>query len=126
MNILIVDDELDLRESISDLLKLEYDCEIDLCANGSEAFEACTEKEYYIIILDYRMPNATGLDFYNKLMNTKNPNRNSQILFLSGFIEEVERLVQSKKNISFKNKPIHPNELIQFVGSFRSNKTSAV
>lgn len=120
MNILIADDEVDLRESISDLIQLEYTCEVDLCGDGAEAYLACQKKKYDFIILDYRMPNVTGVEFYNNLSSSDNANKNTKILFLSGFIEEVSSLVEKTENTYFNSKPIKPQVLLDFIGSVQS------
>lgn len=62
---LILDDEKENRELLAEILKKEYHC--DLVANSQDALEsfhkAITKKAPYdIVLLDIRLPQATGID----------------------------------------------------------------
>ena len=115
MRILIVDDEVELREALCELLKIENDYEIDLCGDGQEAFNLCEKNKYDLILLDYRMPNMTGVEFYDKLNASDNINKQATVVFLSGFIEEVSSQVKPKDNVIFKGKPARPGEILTLV-----------
>lgn len=61
VNILVVDDEEGIRNSLSAYLKLEgYD--VDTAAGGGEAIEKLKELKRNIILLDINMPVMDGLD----------------------------------------------------------------
>ncbi|HNZ27320.1 MAG TPA: sigma-54 dependent transcriptional regulator [Spirochaetota bacterium] len=61
MKILIVDDEQNIRESISKFLKLE-NYEISQAANGLSAKRALEEELFDLVILDLKIPGITGLE----------------------------------------------------------------
>ncbi len=61
VNILIVDDEEGIRNSLSAYLKLEgYG--VETAASGSEALEKLREKKRNIVLLDINMPGMDGLE----------------------------------------------------------------
>jgi YesN/AraC family two-component response regulator len=61
VNILIVDDEEGIRNSLSAYLKLEG-YSVDTAADGSEAIQKLQELKRNIILLDINMPVMDGLD----------------------------------------------------------------
>lgn len=59
--ILVVDDEISLREMVKEMLMMsEHD--VDTAENGSEALEAIREKSYDMVIIDRNMPGMSGVD----------------------------------------------------------------
>ncbi len=64
-NILVVDDEENIREIISEFLQ-SFNYYVVEAANGEEALTACTKTDFNLIITDIRMPKMNGL----KLLKT--------------------------------------------------------
>jgi len=60
MRILIVEDNLDLAESISDYLEIQG-CDCDFAYNGEAGLEFALKNEYDIFIFDIAMPKMDGL-----------------------------------------------------------------
>ena len=63
--ILVVEDEVDLREIIVDLLT-ENHHEVHQAANGAEALEIVKKEEFTLILSDIKMPQMTGLEFFSQ------------------------------------------------------------
>ena len=120
MRILVVDDEVELRESYVDFINLETEFEVDQCSNGEEAFVLCELINYDLIILDYRMPKMTGLQLINKLRAINNENCLTAIIFLSGFIDEINIDILPEEQILLKNKPIKPVALLELINNISS------
>jgi signal transduction histidine kinase len=59
--ILVVDDEIFIRESVADYLE-DYDYLIDMACNGSEAFDKIQLQDYDLIITDLAMPVMGGME----------------------------------------------------------------
>jgi two-component system, chemotaxis family, chemotaxis protein CheY len=72
--ILIVDDELHLRENLARLLKGNGYDKLFFANDGVEALEILHDvgPEVYLIILDIRMPRMDGITFFKNLTNTHN------------------------------------------------------
>ena len=60
-SILIVDDEKNIRLTLSEALKV-LEVDIDTAANGEEALVKLKEKEFHLILLDLRMPGMGGME----------------------------------------------------------------
>jgi diguanylate cyclase (GGDEF)-like protein/PAS domain S-box-containing protein len=66
--VLLVDDDIRMRESLSDLLGL-YDCHPVLAGSGVEAVEKLQQSPFDVLLLDLNMPELDGhgvLDFINR------------------------------------------------------------
>ncbi|MBS1250087.1 MAG: Response regulator MprA [Chloroflexi bacterium] len=60
-DILIVDDEKAVRESLQDILELEGYA-VEAVSNGEDALEKLNEKEYVLVILDLKLPGIDGVE----------------------------------------------------------------
>lgn len=61
-NLLLIDDETELSESMKELLEEEAE-EIFIAANGEEALQILTEQKIDCIVSDIKMPVMDGLRF---------------------------------------------------------------
>ena len=91
--ILVVDDEIDILETIIDTLDIEFDDKItvDRAMNGVEALKLFREKKYDLVITDLNMPEMNGIDFS---MEVKGLNEMMPIIVFTGHgdVEELSRL----------------------------------
>ncbi|HTP51419.1 MAG TPA: response regulator [Anaeromyxobacteraceae bacterium] len=82
-SILIVDDDADVRESVSDLLSFEGHPNI-VAANGIEALAALERCETpTLVLLDSVMPGIDNATFLEKLGRLESP-ESIQVVFISG------------------------------------------
>lgn len=58
MRVLIVEDNMRLAESIRDILKHWYDC--DICGDGNTGYFLLTDGGYDAAVLDLMLPEWTG------------------------------------------------------------------
>lgn len=65
--ILVVDDELKIRESFSDILGLE-DFEVETAQNGEEAIEMIDQDYYDVALIDLNMPKVDGMEVLKYLV----------------------------------------------------------
>lgn len=65
MNILYIEDNFELSETIKNKLKSKYN--IDIEGNGVDGVKKTEGKEYDLIILDYFLPDMTGLEICKKI-----------------------------------------------------------
>ncbi len=61
VNILVVDDEPAIRDSLRDILEAEGYF-VDCVENGEDALEALKQKTYDLMLLDIRMPGISGIE----------------------------------------------------------------
>lgn len=119
MRILVVDDELDIREFVQyNLVKEGYD--VACAANGREAVEVAAEFRPHLILLDMMMPVMDGRAACLALR--ANPaTADSMIVFLSAVCEE-ESLVECYKAGAddYITKPVSMKVLCSRVAAIKS------
>ena len=64
--VLVVDDEEDIRSSLSMILEYEG-IETELAASGPEALEALNRRQPDAVLLDIKMPRMDGLEVLSKM-----------------------------------------------------------
>ena len=82
LHLLLVDDEVELAQTLADLLEPEG-CIITLAANGSIALEKIRQQPYDVIISDLRMPVMDGPTLYAELAKTM-PIFLKRIIYVTG------------------------------------------
>jgi signal transduction histidine kinase/CheY-like chemotaxis protein len=73
-NILIVEDEKDIRELLREILESK-NCKVDEAANGFEALELLSKATYDVIFSDLAMPKMDGLSFIKEIPSLNLPLR---------------------------------------------------
>src|ERR1017187_6783426 len=68
--ILVIDDELDIREGLYDLLTLEGGYTVELAHNGTEGLHKLEGTAYDLVLLDLMMPDMSGMDVLRHVRKT--------------------------------------------------------
>lgn len=96
LNILVVDDEADVRETLVSFLE-EMECfnMIIEAADGSEAFRKFQMQSFDIVITDLTMPKLRGLELIRSIQEVqirekKKVNSDCSICVLSGNLTDIE------------------------------------
>lgn len=123
-SILLIDDEVDILESLSESLDL-YGYSVKTCINGIEAI-ALYKKEYSnidIIILDMNMPKMNGKQVFKEL---KKINPNLKVLIATGYSveEDTQQLVSEDGVYDLITKPFHPIKLVKAIEKIVSESKS--
>lgn len=79
MRILIVEDEVDLCDTIAEGLMMDGYA-VDTCYDGKEALQLITYETYDLVVLDLNLPNMDGIDV---LTEVRKQNQDVKILILS-------------------------------------------
>jgi two-component system, OmpR family, manganese sensing response regulator len=79
MNILLVDDEIELTDSLNRILSKEG-YRVDIAVNGMTGMNLALEKEYDLLILDWMLPQKSGIEICQKLRSLGD---NTPVLFLT-------------------------------------------
>ncbi len=114
--VLVVDDEVAIREAVRDILELAG-VEAVLAANGHEALEAFNRFAHRVrlVILDLRMPVMSGLDTYHHLRKL---NATVPIVLSSGYDEKIAELdFAHDPQLSMLRKPYALDDLLDTVRS---------
>jgi DNA-binding NtrC family response regulator len=89
--ILVVDDELGVRESFNMVLKDEY--KVLLSSSGGEAFDIFRKNSVDLILLDIRLPDSDGLDLLSQF---KDLDPATEIIMVTA-VKEIQTAVQAIK-----------------------------
>ncbi|QQG49882.1 MAG: response regulator [Candidatus Berkelbacteria bacterium] len=89
-SILLVDDDLTLREMYSERLKAEG-FSVEMAKDGEEALSMATELKPNIILLDIMMPKINGLDVLKKLKE-QDETRSIPVIVLTALIQDREKM----------------------------------
>lgn len=90
LNILIVDDDIDFAETLSEQLRRHEPVDTDVRFTGEEALSAVRSSNYGIIILDVGLPDMDGREVC-RLMRRENVT--SQIIMLTGASSEADTIL---------------------------------
>src|SRR5579872_752869 len=91
-NVLVVDDESDIRESLELLLGSEGYA-VDLAQNATEGLRKLEERPYDLVLLDLMMPDRSGMDV---LAEVRERDRETPIFMITAY-GSVEAAVQALK-----------------------------
>ncbi|MBC7420040.1 MAG: response regulator [Bdellovibrio sp.] len=72
-NILIVDDEPEIAETLMDYLT-SCGHSVSTCANAQDGLAALNNKDIQLVLSDIRMPRMSGVDFFKEYKTTKKSN----------------------------------------------------
>lgn len=80
-NVLVADDEPNIRLTISDVLR-KYHVNVAVAANGSEAIALLEKNEYDLVLSDIKMPDKTG---YEVFATCRRHHRSTPVILMTGF-----------------------------------------
>lgn len=93
--LLIVDDDMTLRELYEERMRAEGYIIIS-AADGEEAIEKATKEQPDIILLDIMMPKINGIDVM-KTLREKEETANIPIIILTALIQEIDKVKSMMK-----------------------------
>jgi len=108
MDIAICDDEKNLRENLSDMIKEQYeDCNVDLYDSGNALLN--TNKNYDIYFLDIQMAGIDGMKTAEQIRANQKNTSESIIIFITAFQEYMNKAFDVKA-FHYLVKPIDKNK----------------
>jgi DNA-binding NtrC family response regulator len=109
LSLLIVDDDLRMRQLVRDILVGER-FEVELCSDGLEAARLLTSRKIDILITDLMMPHLDGMEI---LEIARHANADCRIILITGHAT-VESAVAAHKKGAFDyiQKPFEPDDLL--------------
>jgi DNA-binding NtrC family response regulator len=117
--ILIVDDELVVRDSLQKWFDSEgYDA--GAVSSGREALFAVQQKQYDLALLDIKMPGMDGMELQKKLREV---DADLTVVIMTGYAS-VETAVDALKMGAYDyiTKPVDPDELVHLVSNALGHK----
>ncbi len=108
ISVLIVDDELSVRDSLYRWFK-SYGCRVDAAQDAYEALNKYKAQNWDIVLLDIKMPGMDGVELQRRL---KEINENTIRIMITAYAS-VDTAVQALKEGAYDyiSKPINPAQL---------------
>jgi DNA-binding NtrC family response regulator len=111
-NILIVEDETNVRESLRSWL-VELGCQVEVTSDGEEALKKISEKEFDAVILDLRLPGKDGLQVLREA-RLKKPKLNGIIITAYPTMATMAEAIEIGA-VDFLSKPINLSKLEKLI-----------
>ncbi len=127
MKILIIDDDIVIRQLLEDLLPLYLDGDVEVysTADGQQGLEIAQRERPDVILLDAHMPGQNGQETA-QLLRDSQETRHFRLVAMTGsgvgdlVSEGLKRLADD-----VLDKPFHPDALFNILASAGSESTSA-
>lgn len=122
LRILVVEDEMIIREMIAEELE-NAGAQVIQAENGKEAFEIFKTEVFDIVISDVRMPKGTGTELMEKIFQLRTSaeydghNLKTQLFLCSAFGEHSLEQVREFGVQAIINKPFNWDSLFLTLGS---------
>ncbi len=111
-NLLVVDDDPYVLESLAALLK-EFGYQVNTCPHAADALEKLQKQRYDVVLTDIKMPGITGIELLRRIrdIDTQTP-----VILLTAFAE-LDVAVDAVKRgaFDFITKPFNPEYLAHAV-----------
>lgn len=121
LSILIVDDELSMREFLKILLEKDGH-EVIAAADGASALEFATRHDFDLAISDIRMPGISGLDLLGELKKAK---PDLPVILVTAFASPDDAVIAMKNGaFDYITKPFNVEEIKEVIRSATSRKTN--
>jgi DNA-binding NtrC family response regulator len=100
-NVMIVDDDQDLAESLAELLEMSG-CNVTTATNGRDAVLSHGTRDFDITFMDVRMPIMNGVDSFFEIRKLK---PDAKIVMMTGFKEAIVAKALEAGAVGLLNKP---------------------
>lgn len=106
--ILVIDDERDIREGCQRILS-RMDCKVHVATNGQDGLDTINSKNICMVVCDIKMPGMDGLEVLRQI---KDNNPDIVVVMITGF-STVETAIEAMKKgaYDFISKPFSPDQL---------------
>ncbi|MBN2689539.1 MAG: response regulator [Gammaproteobacteria bacterium] len=107
-NILVVDDDQEIRELLTEYLT-KYDFLVKSAKNRDEMLHKIQQETFDLILLDLMLPGANGIELCQELRKTSN----IPIIIVTAIDEETDRIIGLEAGADdYVVKPFNPRELV--------------
>lgn len=107
-NILVIDDDVELCELVSEYLQAEG-FEVECVHDGNRGLDRALASDHSLVVLDVMLPGLNGFDLLRKLRQTSKV----PVLLLTARGEDVDRIVGLEIGADdYLPKPYNPRELV--------------
>jgi len=116
LNVLIVDDEAELRKSVASILGTtmpEYLFRISEAGTGQEAIDRVRSRDFDLVLMDVRMPELDGIE---ALAQIKSHDPRTFVVLMTAHANLGDAVEAIKRGAyDYVEKPVQPEKLVQIV-----------
>ncbi len=114
--ILVVDDEVNMRTTLADILGDEGYV-IDTAVDGLSAVQMCENQDYDVVLLDVRMPGIDGVETFRRIRRHSEAVR---VVMMSAYsMDELKRAALEEGAIAFLSKPLDIDNVVGLIQDVR-------
>ena len=114
--ILLIDDDVDLREALSELLIMTDDFDVFEGGDGAEALEKIKQQAYDMVVLDVGLPDIDGRTLVIRLKKQLGGKSAPPIVAVTARSGQSEEYIAKRFGCdAFISKPIDPPAFLQVV-----------
>lgn len=110
-SVLIVEDDECIAALIADALRDETNAQLFIVHNGSDAIRFLAERTIDLLILDYQLPGANGLEVYDTMRQNMRT-QHTPVLFITANDKRAEF---QRRGLTYMRKPFNLFELLATV-----------
>ncbi len=114
-NFLLIDDDENIIDIIGEYISDHFEAKISSELNGQQALSTSDRERFDVIVCDYKMPLVNGKEFIKKLRNSQSINKDTPIVFLSGYKPDLTEKQEVWHNVFFIDKPFAESKLIYYI-----------
>ncbi|MCP4914874.1 MAG: response regulator [Oligoflexia bacterium] len=118
MKVLIVDDEKGILVALQELIMENFPAEVVKADNGLDGFLRAQKEKYDLIITDHKMPFMLGSAMIVAIRTKENKNKETPIIMLSGYLNDVIKSQLQLGRIEFVAKPFAEADFISLLQTF--------
>jgi K+-sensing histidine kinase KdpD len=106
--VLLVDDDVNILDTAKDILE-EAKYVVETASRGEAALKLLSEKQFNIVVVDFQLPDSTGLELARKV---REQNENSCVILMTGHasLEMAVKAIQAAV-YDYLIKPVDPAQL---------------
>ena len=93
-------------------------CETFKASNGLDAFIACQQEKFDLIITDHKMPFMTGAALVIGIRTKEPQNQNTPVVMLSAHIDQELKQKLKIQKVKFIEKPFTPDDFLDVIRTY--------
>lgn len=112
MNVLVVDDEKNMRLTLAAILE-EEGYSVAEAATGEQAIERCEQQSFDVVLMDVRMPGLNGVDVFRKIRRHQ---EGIKVILMSAYgVDDLKRTALDEGAVAFLSKPLNLQRVINLI-----------
>ncbi|MDA0737501.1 MAG: response regulator [Nitrospirae bacterium] len=112
MNILVVDDEKNMRLTLAAILE-EEGYSVTEAATGDQAVERCEQQAFDVVLMDVHMPGLNGVDAFRKIRRHQ---EGIKVILMSAYVvDDLKRVALDEGAVAFLSKPLNLQRVINLI-----------